>query len=416
MINRIFSLVIATVLFVSLISCNDKPSDLAINLLPDTVAVSFLSSLDTMIITGKSVYSPKLPIFNNGSVFIGKFEDMEAISLINFAYLPDTLGNITVDLIESAELTLYPDRYAYGDTLGGSFGFDIYQVIRRWTPESTTYDSVMVSPANYFSTQKIGQWEGNIQLADTIDPIKIELPHDLIIEWLKTETVFDSTSQSMVPKRIPNWGLAFIPKPNTNVIHRFEAAAPAKLLSSTVVVKYKDAQADTTKYLNLVSGIDVSYLKSSIPDTEKVVIQNGLNYWTKFDFDITMIPKYSGFHKVQFELTLDPENSRAGNVPLDSVIEMGYYIDEQKSNFFNYTGFRQAGTNKYIFPSLTSIFQYINKFSGKFTLELTPYAIENQSRELERLTFFGLDEPDESKRPTLKIIYSLNPAYLEPGK
>ena len=399
-----------------LISCNDKPSDLAVNLLPDTVAVRTISSYDTLLITGKTVFKPFLPIFNNGSVFIGKFEDMTAVSLLNFAFLPDTLGNIKAEGIESAELTLYPNRYAYGDTLGGYFGFDVYRVTRRWTPETTTYDSIMVSPADYFSSEKITTWEGNIALKDTLDPIKISLPADLIIDWLKTELVLDTATNTMVPKRIPNWGLAFVPKENSRVIHRFEAAAPAKTVSTTIVVKYKDPIADTTKYLNLISGVDVCFLQTSVPDLDEIVIQNGLNYWTRFDFDMSMIPRFSGIHKTQLELTLDPSKSRKGNVPLDSVLEMGFFLNDTRVDSFTYTGGRQSGSDVYIFPSLTGISQYMNKFSGKFSLVMMPHSLVNQSRELERLTFYGFNHPDTTKHPTLKIIYSLNPAYLEPKR
>lgn len=397
-------------------SCNDKPSDLAVNLLPDTVSVKTISSLDTLLITGKTVYMPKLPIFNSGSVFIGKFEDITAVTLLNFAFLPDTLGNLTIEDLKSAKLTLYPDRYAFGDTLSGNYGFDIYRVNRRWTPDSTTYDSLMISPANYFDPIKIGTYDGRINLKDTIDPINIELPYDMIIDWLKTEMVLDTAKNTMVPKRIPNWGLAFIPKDNSTVINRFEASAPAKALASKITIEYLNRTLDSTVLLNLISGVDVTFLSTSVPDTSEIVVQNGLNYWTKLDFDMSMIPRFSGIHKAQLEFTLDPSRSRHGNVPLDSIISLALFENDLKSSFFDYTGGRLSGTNTYQFPSITSVSQYMNKYGGKFSLVLHPNSIVNQSRELERLTFFGFNHPDTTKRPMLKIIYSLNPAYLEPQK
>lgn len=409
------SVILASTLFF-LAACNDKPSDMAINLLPDTVSIRTLSSVDTLIITGKTVFTPKLPIFNTGSVFIGKFEDVSAITLLNFAFLPDTLGNLNAEDIESVELTLYPQRYAYGDTLNGNYGFDIYRVTRRWTPDSTNYDSVMVSPANYYEPNKIASYDGRITLADTMANIKLSLPPEIIIEWLKTELALDTVTNTMLPKRIPNWGLAFIPKENSTVINRFEASAPNKAVSSTILVKYKDVAKDSIRNLNLVSGVDVTFLKTSIPDTNDVVLQNGLNYWTRFDFDLSSIPRFSGIHKAQFELTLDRTRSRHGNVPLDSIIDLAYFENDLKSSFFNYTGAKSADSDVYVFPSITSISQYMNKYGGKFSLVLMPNSIVNQSQELERLTFFGNDDPVISKRPTLKIIYSLNPAYLEPNK
>lgn len=398
-----------------LISCNDKPSDLAVNLLPDTVKIETISTFDTVLITGKQVYMPKYPIFNTGAVFIGRHDDLIASTLLNFAWLPDTLGNLKEDQIESVVMNMFPERYAYGDTIGGSFGFDIYQVTKAWRPDSTTYDSLFVSPANYFG-EKITSWDGKIELKDTIDKIQINLPAKLIIEWLKTEMKLDSATNTMKPKRIPNWGLAFIPKENSNVVHRFIGSAPNQMISTSIIVTYKNTGQDTVSYLNLLSGVDVTYLKTSNVDTNSIVVQNGLNYWTKIDFDLTMIPKFSGIHKAQFELTLDPSKSRNGNVPLDSVLEMGYFIDNQRVNGFTYYGARESGSNKYIFSSITSIVQYHNKYGKTFTLELMPNSIFNQARELERLTFYGLNATEVEKRPQLKVIYSLNPAYLEPQK
>lgn len=411
-----FPFYIIVILFISLLySCNDKPSDLAVNLLPDTVEVKSISTYDTLLITGRTVHQQNLPIFNTGSVFIGKHDDVSAIYMVVYGLIPDTLGTLREDQIQSTELVLRPNRYAYGDTNGGSFGFDIYKVSRKWTPITTTYDSVMVSPADYYS-EKIGSWEGNIALKDSMDPISIMLPSDLIIEWLKSEMVLDSATNTMKPQKIPDWGLAFIPKNNSNVIYSFEASAPQKVLQSTIDVKYKLDGNDSLYNLHLIPGIDVSFLSTNIPDTSQIVIQNGLNYWTKLDFDLSMIPKFSGIHKVQLELTLDESKSRKGNRPLDTLIEISYFENETKSIIFNFLGKRQENSNKYIFPSLTSIVQFKNRMNGKFSLELLPYTLQNMSRELERLTFFGFDNEDPDKRPILKVIYSLNPAYLEQNK
>ncbi len=42
-----------------------------------------------------------------------------------------------------------------------------------------------------------------------------------------------------------------------------------------------------------------------------------------------------------------------------------------------------------------------------------PHSIYNQALELDKLVFYGINETDTNKRPSLKVIYSLNPNNFE---
>lgn len=394
-----------------LISCNDKPVDLAVNLLPDTVTTKGISTFDTVLIPSIKVYRAKFPIFNLGTIFVGKANGLSAVSLTNFAYLPDTLGYVTEDRIDSAKLTIYPRRYALGDTNNPFLSFDIYRVTRAWTPDTTNYDSLMVSPANYFG-EKIGSYQGSIKLQDTMEVIEFSLPKDMIADWLKTENVYDTTKKDSVPKRITNWGIAYVPTGNTNVINTFAGSKIGGSVFSKIYIKYRNQQ-DSTKVLNLEAGVDVSFLDAPKPaENEDIIIWNGLNYWTEIAFDLSMIPRFSGIHKAQLDLFLDKEKSFNGNNKLDSLIEANYFQNPDGESTFQYIAASDS-TGRYRFTSLTSSFQLWNRYDGKGNIVFMPHSIFNQANELDKLVFHGINAKDSTKRPQLRVIYSLNPSNFK---
>lgn len=406
-INNILALIIT----LYLVSCNDKPVDMAVNLLPDTVTTKGISSFDTLLIPAIKVYRAKFPIFNLGSLFIGKANGISAVSLSNFAFLPDTLGYVTEDRIESAKLTIYPRRYAMGDTNNPNLSFDIYRVIRAWTPDTTNYDSLMLSPANYFG-EKIGTFNGSIQLKDTMDPITFDLPKNMIADWLKTTNVYDTTLKDSVPKRIVNWGIAYVPNSSCNVINSLYSNKIGGKIFSIININYKDKN-DSTQILSLSSGVDVSFLDAPKPqENEDIVLWNGINYWTEISFDLSMIPKLSGIHKAQFDLFLDESKSFHGNNKLDSIIEANYFQNPDGESTFQYVAARDSA-NRFRFTSLTSTFQLLNKGNGKGSIVFMPNNTNNQANELDKLVFYGLNAIDTTKRPQLRIIYSLNPSNFK---
>lgn len=407
--KKIFSFFVLYIA-IYLISCNDKPADLAVNLLPDTVTTKGISTFDTLLIPSIRVYKAKYPIFNLGSIFIGKANGISSVSLSNFAYLPDTLGYVTEDKIESAKLEIYPKRYAMGDTVNSNLSFDIYRVIRAWSPDTTNYDSLIVSPANYFG-EKIGTYQGSIALKDTMEVITFDLPKSMIAEWLKTTNVYDTTKKDSVPKRIPNWGIAYVPKEGTNVMNSFAGSKIGASVLSKITVKYKD-KSDTTRALNLEAGIDVSFLDAEKPSGEDIVIWNGLNYWTEIQFDLSMIPRFSGIHKAQLDLFLNKDKSFKGNNNLDSIIEANFFWDPDGESTFQYLALSDS-TGKFRFTSLTSTFQLWNKYDGKGSIVFMPHNTFNQANELDKLVFYGINAIDTTKRPQLRVIYSLNPSNFK---
>jgi len=408
--NKLIKLILLLLIYL-LISCNDKPSELGVNLLPDTVVTKGISTLDTILIPITVSYKAYYPLFNYGINFIGKANGLTAITLSNFAGIPDTLGWLTEEKIDKVELSMYPQRYALGDTLNGILSFDIYKVARRWNPDTTNYDSLIISPANYFG-EKIASFNGKIELKDTMDIVRISLPKSLIIDWFKTEMVYDTVKKDSVPKAIKNWGLAFVPTINNSVINSFAGNYINATKTSTIFVNYKDKK-DTSRTISLDATIDVTFLDVPKFDSTEIIVFNGANIWTEIFFDLSMIPKFSGIHKAQLDLFLNEEKSFSGNYGLDSLIEANYFMNKNSSSTFQYIS-APNNLGLYRFNSITSSVQVWNRTNGKGSIIIMPHSIRNQALELDKLVFYGLENPDPNKRPLLKVIYSLNPKnYLE---
>lgn len=408
--NFRFFLILGLISIAFLQACNEKPTDISMNLLNETVEVKAITNSDTTMILRDSVYRPMYPLLNTSAILVGKSNGVTASALIRFGNIPDSLSYLKSTDIESVTLALYPLRYAYGDTNSGNFGFKIYKVNRRWTSDTTSYDSLFVTPKNYFDNLPIASYSGKMSLKDTMNPIKIELSKDLIVDWFRTVEVKDVNGNKIKDSVLINWGIAIVPDDNSSVIYSYHAQGDPNFstLSSLIRVNYKNKNSIIDSCI-MSSAMDVAYMSSTKPDGE-IVLQNGVNWWTKLFIDIRAIPKLSGIHKAQLELFLDSSKSYSGNNGLDSLIQLYlFYNDDYKSPAFQWTGYRVTGTNKYIVPSITSAIQNWNLGVGFGEIVILPVNQQNLSREVDRLVFYGINNPDKSKRPQLKIFYSLNP-------
>ncbi len=406
LIKKIGIISLFVAFFVLLNSCNDKPTGIGAELLPSNAEIKTITTSDTILITGNVVYAGKIETHNRGVILVGNYADESAAPILRYAFVPDTLAYLTANDIDSVILTLYPERYALGDTINGYYGFDIYKVNRRWSLDTTNWDSLFVSPKNYFDNTPIASYEGRLKLGDTMNPVSINLPADLIVDWFRTVEIFDNTGKKVKDSVIPHWGIALVPKANSNVVYSFGAQGSAANKYSVIKVKYRGRIAtDTICYL--YSGIDKGFFKQNFVNDGSIVIQNGVNLWSKLQFDVSMIPKNAGIHKAQLEMFLDSANSFHGNFPLDTVIQgLLFKDDAMKSIFYDYSAVKDPTSNLYRFPSITSAIQKWNQNTGKGELIITPYSMINLSYQLDKLTFYGPNCSDTTKRPILRIIYS----------
>jgi hypothetical protein len=125
-------------------SCNDLPSQNGAELVTDTLTLYALDGEADSLFDGYvSQYlqsfvqvdtsTTLLPLFQQGALFVGRTDKERAVSYLRLVQAPDSLGNLSADEIQAAELVLTPWRYAIGDTNATSYGFAIREVTRYWS-------------------------------------------------------------------------------------------------------------------------------------------------------------------------------------------------------------------------------------------------------------------------------------------
>lgn len=423
LINQTFAKVFLPVfVFFSILfyGCNDDPAPVGYSFLYDTVAVLPLSSGEHNLFDYAEQVKVNLPMFNTGEIYLGAANGVKTLSFLRFGFglIPDSVKEAisSEDRIISADLFMFPGNYQFGDTLSNKMSFDIFKISRLFT-NYTTWDSLFAGGqfSDYIDYSNVyGTFDEPVVYEiieeDSVKPIQTSIEKSIVSEW------FRMIKDSALAQQI--WGLALVPDwNNCDVIHQFsglEINTEETKYNPWITVKYLDKD-NNEQEINIESSIQSSFLTAEEPQNKQdIVLQGGIEYRTKLHFDLSMIPKNAGIHKASLELTLNTELSAVGNDDIDSTISAAIMSDTTvySSILGEYIGYRQEGSDKYYFRSISSAIENWVRKDGKGFLLMQVDGFNNRYRSLERLVFYGMDAP-EDKKPKLNIIYSTRPDYKD---
>jgi len=298
-------------------------------------------------------------------------------------------------------------RYAYGDSLNqNALSFKVYKIVKYWSNQSS-WDTLFPtgSQTEYFDyTKLLGTFNGTINQKDTNwNPLSIQIDKQLIAEWFKLAS--DTLTAGTI------WGIALVPDDNATVIRSLSSQTLIETrVHPYIRITYRRTQ-DKLDTLILSSAIDASVTNSNPPDEKSLTIQGIVSGRFKMSFDVSSIPDEAAVHVAELDLYLDRSASNHGNFGLDDTLLVRLYSDSTyKSYYFYHTGRNDTlNTNLYRFPELTDAVQYWVTHGKKGELVFLPERLENEYREFDKLVFRGLNDPDKSKRPAMRIIYSTRP-------
>lgn len=408
-ISKIYVFALAAASLAIMSSCNEQPTSVGYSLLYDTVNIQTLSSTNKPIYQGAQSYYQPLSIINIGKNLVGKSGDYEAVTIYRFGLttIPDSALDLTESDIIATKLHIQPSHYAFGDTSeGSSLSFGVYPVLMHYGL-GATWDSI--AKPGFFSSRRLGEFEGSIIRSDTlINEIMIDLDNsyfmDMLYRRLDSALFFENLGVGLVPDA-----------GKCDFVQQFEASLfgqPEKENSYLEILYSKvEGRVDT---LRMYSMNDMTYIKPLEYDPEQIMIQNGASMRTWLYFDVGEIPKFAAVHYAELILSVDESKTQIGNFGYDQGAYAVYYLDtndlDSPSNRV-YRGYFHDQEMTYRFPTLAPAVEIWARRGEPGTLSLTSL-FESQNdyldeyTQIDKIAFRGADDPDPSKRPRLRIIYS----------
>lgn len=374
--------------------CNDLPSPVGAEFLPDTAQ---LLSLQLPL---AEAHTERLdqPLFNAGILYLGRFQDLEARTLLRFTDIPDTLSWLSSAEIVSAHLELTPLRYTLGDSTGGSsfVPFRIVKVLRLWTPKAT-WDSLFAGgDAGVLAPDELGRWEAPIPLQDTLQPLRIELNdagRQLIAEWLRFQ------ADSLLRQQI--YGIALVPLPTATAIRAFSTQAIGQLErpAPRLEILYRRT-ADRVDTLRLTAGYAGSFLSPAAADTlQRLVIQPGIQYRGAVHIRLDTLPPLAALYRAELRLFLDSAGCWTGNRELSRMLVL-IPSDSGAPSWLTTTATYDATSGAYVSKSLAPMLEYWLRRQRRGTLWISLPASELYGH-LDRVSLFRTG----AQAPQLVLLY-----------
>ncbi len=378
--------------------CNDKPTDIAIDLTPGTDTLYASSSLDTSIMLAATATSLRPPILNSTYVLFGKTADSEGRMFIEFINYPSIGAAADYEVIES-HLQLFPQSYRYGDTNNRDLGIVAYDLKREW-PLNATWDTVWAPDGSttYYSTTDptVSTYSQTLTATDSI--VNVPFATDATKRWLTLGA--DSTTRSQL------FGVVLLPTATGSITSFRNLSGAAQPMRLRVVYKHKDSTTNDTTYL---TSAVATFVDTPLPAPEELLAQGARIHSIKFSLDLTRLPRNAMILGAKFTATADKANSTIGTLGIDEVLSLTY-APADGSTPVEYISRIDAATNAYLFVDLTYAVQEILREGSKGTLVLSPF----DNYELWRMNRIRIHnmQADSTVRPRLSIIYTV-PALLK---
>ena len=377
----LFVLIFFTVFFYS---CSDNPSSIGAALLSgDQLKVNELDSYKDTLSQKSSYLKRAIKLGSAYRLFVGKAENIEASSLMNF-YMP--LEDSVKNIINADSITIVSARvylwhvYNFGDSTG-NYDFTVHQILSGWTSVNFNSDSLSVLSydAADISSEKI--------LSDTLDEFSVS--PSLALSWLKYSS--DSVGN--------NYGIYIQPSQSSQKVVGYQA-----LYSTThdpyISIVYQRLGYSNNDTLTFLANADVSAVTGDIPTVTQssIIVQGGLAINAKLWFDVSKIPFNANINNAKVTLNLNSAKSIIGDT---TNTILGFFVQDSSSIVLDST------LSPIIFDASYTgdITSYVQKWVSSRTNEGILLTTSGDANNVDLFTFTGSNAADSSK-PRLHIIYT----------
>ena len=383
--------IILIILFIviNFLSCSDDPTSIGIDLLEgDFVIVSTFDTQDDTVTQTSSFFKEVVPLGLSSKVLIGKRDELDATTLMNFAFfIADSLRQDFLDgniLVNTAFIELTP-TYTYTDSIA-EYDFTVHNITSVWSILGFTSDSL----ANLsFDGEDLSS---NKNFTDSI--YTFDLNNDFVLQWIKIS--IDSSLGK-------NNGIYIIPTMSTGKVVGFEALTITSSDAATfrVVIEKPGSFVDTIRAFIFA---DVSAIIAELPvlTVVDIGVQASTTIQSRLFFDVSEVPRDIIINKAELILTEDTLSSITG------------------SSFNpNLTVFKITDSSDVTIDEGTAIFLIKNNniYTGDITSFISSW-ITNEDNQgmvirpasliegLELFAIRGSEYPELSERPRLRIVFT----------
>ncbi|MEW6702278.1 MAG: hypothetical protein AB1298_06120, partial [Bacteroidota bacterium] len=210
----------ASALVLILVSCNQDPTSVGADLIPDQDKIEFkeIDSYQTNIPQKSSYFENKMLLGAASQLLLGKNSYSESSILFRYSiFLPDSLltrfknGEL---IVSNAWMEMIP-RYALGDK-SANFDFSVHQIRSGWG--LIKFDRDSLSQLRYDAVDV----SSGLVVRDTL--VKFNLKPEVVYEWLKYKVDTNATK---------NYGIILKPKPAAQRYLGFKAVQASSQTNET---------------------------------------------------------------------------------------------------------------------------------------------------------------------------------------
>lgn len=378
-----------------LFSCNDDPTSIGSNLVPDDDKISF-SEYDTNVENpnqSSSYYKTIKGLGTAEKILVGKNSYSESVAMLQYKfYLSDSLNTLLKNnqiKVNKATLSM-PITYSLGNK-SLPFDFTVHNIKSSWSPVGFNVDSL--SSLSYDSPDISSSRTYN----DTL--VTLELHTETVKSWLKAEADTQGTQ--------PNRGMIFKPSAATQRFIGFNAVKlydDSKLPTLIVEIEQPGGFLDT---LSATPYTDIHAVTGTSPILQNnIVLQGGLVSQGSLFFDLSSLPKDIIINNASLILTVDQANTLDGEPKSDS-IWVQVYKDSTEKTF-------TADSSVITILELQDDGKFIGDISWMVQKWLSDSTTHNHGVKLSlydesvtaaRISLYGSKAQDQALRPRLKIVY-----------
>lgn len=373
-----------------LAGCENNPNDLGLTFInPNDTAGSLF--LDTTIITSSN-FRKYINTNGSGNMLIGNYISSgnlyTAKTLIQYQGITPSYGS-GANVI-SASLRLKYAKYAFKDT-NGTVAFNIYKVNRALNLLSITNDSVQSSD---IGTTSIGSYSGN---PTTTAAINIPLDNTTMTDWLKYAA---DTNYA-----VKNYGLAFVPTTGSTTIKGFCSENTADSLRPYITLVVQTATSLDTVTLRFPSSVSLNDAPLNVlPASNYFMVQNGVAFRDILKFNFPNLPSNVIINEAYLQITLNSSQSyitagSSNRIKADMVTDSTTKATNDESFYLE-----RLDSITYAVRINQIVQRWNSGITGNLGLSLR---CPSETMNLDNFVFYNSDNPDVSKRPKLRVRYSL---------